>query len=106
MTDYNDGKWHGWNGGECPVHPKSKCEFIYPAQDMQNESPYWSVGVAKPRTWGSTFLFRVVKPAPPKPREWWLCGRNFFPTKLDAQEWSATMHPDHNKIIRVIEVLP
>lgn len=21
MTDYNDGKWHGWNGGECPVHP-------------------------------------------------------------------------------------
>ena len=26
MTDYNDGKWHGWNGGECPVHPKSVVE--------------------------------------------------------------------------------
>lgn len=23
MTNYNDGKWHGWNGGECPVHPRS-----------------------------------------------------------------------------------
>jgi len=22
MTDYRDGKIHGWNGGECPVHPK------------------------------------------------------------------------------------
>ncbi len=21
MTDYRDGKIHGWNGGECPVHP-------------------------------------------------------------------------------------
>ena len=26
MTDYNDGKWHGWNGGECPVHPKSEVQ--------------------------------------------------------------------------------
>ena len=24
MTDYNDGKIHGWNGGECPVHPESE----------------------------------------------------------------------------------
>lgn len=23
MTNYNDGKWHGWNGGKCPVHPES-----------------------------------------------------------------------------------
>jgi hypothetical protein len=28
MTDYNDGNWHGWNGGECPVHPKSWVEWI------------------------------------------------------------------------------
>lgn len=29
MTDYNDGKWHGWNGGECPVHPQSEIEVVY-----------------------------------------------------------------------------
>lgn len=23
MTDFNDGKIHGWNGGERPVHPKT-----------------------------------------------------------------------------------
>ena len=28
MTDYNDGKWHGWNGGECPVHPKSQVDAV------------------------------------------------------------------------------
>jgi hypothetical protein len=24
MTDYNDGQIHGWNGGDCPVHPETK----------------------------------------------------------------------------------
>lgn len=24
MTDYRDGYWHRWNGGECPVNPKDK----------------------------------------------------------------------------------
>lgn len=23
MSDYYDGCWHGWNGGECPVHPET-----------------------------------------------------------------------------------
>ena len=26
MTDYNDGQIHGWNGGDCPVHPQSVVE--------------------------------------------------------------------------------
>jgi hypothetical protein len=29
MTDYNDGKWHGWNGGECPVHPETQGDFVF-----------------------------------------------------------------------------
>ena len=29
MNNYNDGKWHGWNGGECPVHPESEIEAVY-----------------------------------------------------------------------------
>jgi hypothetical protein len=24
MTNYNDGKIHGWNGGDCPVHPETE----------------------------------------------------------------------------------
>lgn len=29
MTNYNDGNWHGWNGGECPVHPETLIEARY-----------------------------------------------------------------------------
>ena len=28
MTKYNDGNWHGWNGGECPVHPDTIVEAL------------------------------------------------------------------------------
>ena len=27
MTNYNDGKIHGWNGGDCPVHPETVVEY-------------------------------------------------------------------------------
>ena len=27
MTDYNDGTIHGWNGGDCPVHPETVVKF-------------------------------------------------------------------------------
>lgn len=27
MTNYNDGKIHGWNGGDCPVHPETVVRF-------------------------------------------------------------------------------
>lgn len=27
MVDYNDGKIHGWNGGDCPVHPQSVVRY-------------------------------------------------------------------------------
>ena len=39
MTDapnYNDGKWHGWNGGECPVHPKTAVNVLYGDGGSQN----------------------------------------------------------------------
>lgn len=28
MTNYNDGKWHGWNGGKCPVHLETEVDFM------------------------------------------------------------------------------
>ncbi len=34
MTNYNDGKWHGWNGGECPVHPESEVEAVYTRSEI------------------------------------------------------------------------
>ena len=69
--DYNDGLWHGWNGGECPVDPRSEVEWIWhdPAQNTAGKSE----GPARRAAWRSHVLkFRVTKPAPPKPREWWI----------------------------------
>lgn len=76
MTDYSDGKWHGWNGGECPVDPCCMVEAVW--HDPQRES----AGMTGPRrakeddhmgptlAWSHVVKFRVV--APPKPREFWL----------------------------------
>ena len=70
--DYNDGNWHGWNGGECPVHPQSECDFIDPVADAQNDTPYVGSGPAIAHDWArDPVLFRVVKEYR-EPREWWL----------------------------------
>ena len=29
MTDYNDGNWHEWKGGECPVHPQTVVQVSF-----------------------------------------------------------------------------
>jgi hypothetical protein len=29
MNDYNNGEVWGWNGGECPVHPKTKVKVWF-----------------------------------------------------------------------------
>ena len=40
MTDYNDGQIWGWNGGDCPVHPKTVVEVWFRCKD----SDIWSAG--------------------------------------------------------------
>lgn len=73
MSDYNDGKWHGWNGGKCPVHLESIVEIATSGtrggvcQDRAGTF-IWS---------GSDYLgnpivaFRVVKEHR-EPREFWV----------------------------------
>lgn len=75
-SEYEVGKWYGWNGGECPVHPQTvvqvrlydqnadTCDMVQPAAD-------WN--------WSHTSLseivaFRIVTPyVEPKPkRECWI----------------------------------
>lgn len=77
MTDYNDGNWHEWNGGECPVHPESEIDAVWPSM-MYDRKSYRDARKAKDFPWilgGGLvpFLFRVTKPhvEPPKPREFW-----------------------------------
>jgi len=72
MTDYNDGEWHGWNGGDCPVHPDTVVVACFQTQTgstrMASEFN-WSSGLLAPIT-----SFRVTKPyvEPKVAREFWL----------------------------------
>ena len=87
MSDYNDGKWHGWNGGECPVHPKSVVEAIWhdPNKNTAGFQPertaYEDEG---PRlAWSHVVKFRVIREYI-EPRECWSYGAHMRDTEAEA----------------------
>ena len=65
MTDYNDGKWYGWNGGSCPLHPKTTVEVRY--DDQRNKPLEDKAGMENAVRWLHTspgrhiIAFRVIK---------------------------------------------
>ena len=73
--NYNDGNWHGWNGGECPVHPQSVVEYLWhdtnqnrfgsaqrmAGYDENDERPAW------PHVIRFRVITPYVEPAPETP---------------------------------------
>ena len=95
MTNYNDGNWHIWHGGECPVHPKSMVEAIW--HDANQETTGIRKGLALGGAWrGQIVKFRVVKEYR-EPREWWIAGRNelAFPSAREAKTAFPGCDPIH-----------
>ena len=72
MTNYNDGKWHGWNGGECPVHPESDVNtfFIHDGNTPRTQTCD-GARQASGQDWACVIAFRVVKEHK-EPREFWV----------------------------------
>ena len=60
-TDYNDGKIHGWNGGDCPVHPETVVEYWLRAgvEGGRHEADGLLWGHSKSA--GDIIAFQVVK---------------------------------------------
>lgn len=81
-VNYNDGKWHGWNGGECPVHPKTLVQVVFSGQSAHKfyghvaDNLEWQNGVAP----SNIIVFRVTEPyvEPKKPREFWIGNDTFL----------------------------
>lgn len=80
VPDWNNGKIHGWNGGECPVHPETLvktwrriggCEPNLPAKKME-----WG----HLKHCGDIIAFQVVK-AYVEPKVIWV---NEYPDELAA----------------------
>lgn len=63
--NYNDGRWHGWNGGECPVMPRDVVEVQHISrQTSEAECFDWGYGGRS-----QIVAFRVIKEHK-EPREW------------------------------------
>lgn len=99
--NYNDGNWHGWNGGECPVHPKSKVEVVIrdPEGLIRSNAGYvqllrWEYLEGYP----NIIAFRVVKEHR-EPRDFWL------DTVTQQVFYSEVVSSDKRRIVHVREVL-
>lgn len=97
MTNYNDGKWHGWNGGECPVHPQSVGDITYFDGVTYKDCKLAQFDRELP------LLFRVIKEYR-EPREFTL----YVDDMGNAVTWySGDLRSDlpHCQVIKVREVL-
>lgn len=78
-NDYNNGQIWGWNGGECPVHPKTVVEVWFRCKD----SDIWSaggLGWIHTDEYDDIIAFQVVK-AYVEPKVIWV---NEYPDELVA----------------------
>ena len=112
MTNYNDGKWHGWNGGECPVHPETVVEALW----VDPQGGYHKVGpkVAEDVAWTMREIsgygtcvsaFRVIKEHK-EPREFWVIAGVHHGSLSEAEKDCQLWGFDTSEIIHVREVTP
>lgn len=99
MTNYNDGKWHGWNGGECPVHPETVVDVVFDdgskMSNMRSKGVFWK-GALMP------CAFRVVKEHR-KSRDFWICI--FDGSAWDNEATANRYNKDRGQVIHVREVI-
>lgn len=85
MTNYNDGKWHGWNGGEYPVHPNTVVDVFF--ADGQKGSTKEEAKVlrwSRISSLGDIIAFRVVKEYR-ESRECWAVGNHMHGSLAEAE---------------------
>lgn len=93
MTNYNDGNWHIWHGGVCPVHPKSMVEAVW--HDPNQGTTGIRDGAALGGAWASQIVkFRVVKEYR-EPREFWIVGSYAFASDHEAKKAITGCTPIH-----------
>ena len=83
-TNLNDGNWHRWIGGDCPVDLECEVEAVWHDEDQLE------TGIRRGRAggcaWATQILkFRVIK-GHREPREWWAVGTHMCATKDEAEK--------------------
>lgn len=102
MIDYNDGKIHGWNGGECPVHPETIVNIWF------RGSGYDEVFTAKVLRWshnyndGDVIAFRVTK-AHREPKTIWVNEYKTMKSGWDTEDEARQRGQQHDAIRIAVE---
>jgi hypothetical protein len=69
--NYNNGNWHPWTGGDCPVHPDSKVDVMFSNGETcsGNDADQWdwSLDICT-----NIVAFKVTKEFRAEPREFWI----------------------------------
>lgn len=94
MSNYNDGKWHGWDGGECPVHTESVIEYLWNGSSGVHHEKNIKAGecLSAFTTTGKYYMiaFRIIREHR-ESREWWILhgkiyGYNCDPSAIHVRE--------------------
>ena len=112
MTNYNDGKWHGWDGGECPVHPESEVECRLREAGMGTDgkirkASHWAWGRYSFDPSADIIAFRVTKEHKEQRRIW----VNEYPDGFEDANWHSEKAaryyagPSAIRIVEFVEVL-
>lgn len=105
MTDYKEGKWYGWTGGNSPVHPDSIITVKWSCNGVET-SEYPAKNFSDYQWQDAICAFRIVK-LHREPREWWITGcdsrgyGDLWPTRAEAEGDCGCLE----RVIHVREVL-
>lgn len=89
--DYNNGEWHDWNGGECPVHPLSVVEVQlrngFKPRSRLAGGWNWRHDNANDDISSFHVVVPYVEPAPEpaKRRKWWIVNSTAFESARQAK---------------------
>ncbi len=107
LTNYNDGKIHGWNGGECPVHPNTLVKVFYKGilsnLDYKANNLSWKHFNGT----GDIVAFQVVKEYKEPLVVWANMYDNGFGYVYKSEEEAndAALHNIDRRAVKFIEVL-
>lgn len=87
-VNYNDGLWHGWNGGDCPAHPETVVDLTVWVDAYGSGSGLdGHTGIkAGSISWHSVNAFRIIKEHK-EPRQWWCVLTHMFDTREAAERF-------------------
>ena len=61
MSDYNNGQIWGWNGGECPVHPKTVVRYWLRSGRTSDENTACALRWCHNESDGDIIAFQVIQ---------------------------------------------